>query len=148
MRCLGCNRLYKDTAGFSQIGGKRGYLRFCSDSDDAEHPGFCTLFCASVSGIHNVLLADLELSGLIVYLLSGSLSNDDWDGNENCQKKKKERKKENRNCEKKTFMHGHVSRFFVRAFFAATARLWRVLGSAYFHSNVIEVVKENMLTFD
>jgi len=45
---------------------------------------------------------------------------------------------------KKTFMNGHVSRFFVRAFFAATARLWCVIGRAYFHSNV----KENMLTFD
>ena len=41
-------------------------------------------------------------------------------------------------------MHGHVSRFFVRAFFAATARIGRLLGIAYFHSNV----KENMLTFD
>ena len=30
----------------------------------------------------------------------------------------------------------HSSRFFARAFFAATARLWRVLGRAYFHSNV------------
>ena len=39
IRCLGCNRLYKDTAGFSQIGGKRGSLRFYSDSDDAGHPG-------------------------------------------------------------------------------------------------------------
>ena len=51
--------------------------------------------------------------------------------------KKEKRKKENRNCEKKkTFMHSHLSLFFVRAFFAATARLWRVLGSTYFHSKL------------
>ena len=61
IRCLGCNRLYKDTAGFSQIGGTRGSLRFYSDSDDAGHPGFCTPYCASVSGFHNDdPLADLE----------------------------------------------------------------------------------------
>jgi len=66
MRCLGCNRLYKDTAGFSQIGGKQGSLRFYSNSDDAGHPEFCTPFCASVSGIYNDPLADLEYSGLIV----------------------------------------------------------------------------------
>lgn len=60
IRCLGCNRLYKDTAGFSQIGGKRGSLRFYSDSDDAGHPGFCTPFCASVSGIYDDPLADME----------------------------------------------------------------------------------------
>ena len=60
IRCLGCNRLYKDTAGFSQIGGKRGSLRFYSDSDDAGHLGFCTPFCASVSGIYDDPLADME----------------------------------------------------------------------------------------
>ena len=60
IRCLGCNRLYKDTAGFSQIGGKRGSLKFYSDSDDAGHPGFCTAFCASVSGIYDDPLADME----------------------------------------------------------------------------------------
>ena len=53
IRCLGCNRLYKDTAGFSQIGGERGSLRFYSDSDDAGHLGFCTPFCAHVFGIYN-----------------------------------------------------------------------------------------------
>ena len=58
MRCLGCNRLYKDTAGFSQIGGKQGSLRFYSDSDDAGHPWFRTPLCASVSGIYNDPLAD------------------------------------------------------------------------------------------
>ena len=62
-----------------------------------------------------------------MYLLTGSFSNDDWEGNENCQKKKKEkRNKETKKigaAETKTFMHRHVSRFFVRAFFAATARL-------------------------
>ena len=60
MRCLGCNRLYKDTAGFSQIGGKRGSFRFYSDLDDAGHPGFRTPLCASVSGIYNDPLVDLE----------------------------------------------------------------------------------------
>ena len=38
------------------------------------------------------------------------------------RKKKKETKKIG-TAETKTFMHSHVSRFFVRAFFAATARL-------------------------
>ena len=44
----------------SEIGGKRGSLRFYSDSDDAGHPGFCTPFCASVSGIYDDPLADME----------------------------------------------------------------------------------------
>ena len=39
------------------------------------------------------------------------------------KRKKKERKKIGTAELKKTFMHGHVSRFFVRAFLAATARL-------------------------
>ena len=39
-----------------------------------------------------------------MYLLTGSFSNDDWEGNENCQKKKKkQRNKENRNCGNKNF---------------------------------------------
>ena len=59
-RNMGCNRLYKDTAGFSEIGGKRESERFDSDSYDAGHPGFCTPFCASVSAIYNDPLADLE----------------------------------------------------------------------------------------
>ena len=66
MRYLGCNRLNKDTEGFSQIGWKRGSLRFYSDSDDAGHPRFYTPFCASESGIYNDPLADLEQSRLIV----------------------------------------------------------------------------------
>ena len=51
-------------------------------------------------------------------------------------KKEKERKKIGTAREKKTFMHSYVSLFLVRAFFAATARLWRVLGSTYFHSKL------------
>ena len=42
------------------------------------------------------------------------------------RKKKKETRRETKKigtAETKTFMHSHVSRFFVRAFFAATARL-------------------------
>ena len=42
------------------------------------------------------------------------------------KRKKKQRNKETKKigaAETKTFMHSHVSRFFVRAFFAATARL-------------------------
>ena len=57
---MGGNRLYKDTAGFSQIGGKRESDRFYSDSYDAGHPGFCAPFCASVSAIYIDPLADLE----------------------------------------------------------------------------------------
>ena len=50
-RCLGCNKVYKDTPGFMQI-RKRGSLRFYSDSDDAGHPGYCSQFCASVMGAY------------------------------------------------------------------------------------------------
>ena len=47
--------------GSSEIRGKGGsLLRFYSHSDDGGHPGFCTPFCASVSGIYIDPLVDLE----------------------------------------------------------------------------------------
>ena len=47
--CLGCDRRYKDTAGY-RGSGKGGALAFYSDYGDAGHPGYCTQFCASAYG--------------------------------------------------------------------------------------------------
>ena len=53
--CFGCNEKYKDVPGFMQ---QRGSLRFYSDSADATHPGYCSEFCARVSGPYSDMFDD------------------------------------------------------------------------------------------
>ena len=55
--CFGCNEKYKDVPGFMQ---QRGSLTFYSDSADASHPGYCSEFCARVSGPYSDMLDDDE----------------------------------------------------------------------------------------